>query len=497
MEDDDFDSFLAEVTASSSTSVSQTTPNSASPSSSLSLSANVTTPNAQSLQSLEDEFSELFSSSNSPPTTPKSAATAVVVIAEAGNDLSTTTKEANSSSKDESGEFLNWLSEPSSAAKDPSNARSSEPSVAPSASSTTISAASLEAEHGQTQIGGVGVGGAKAVSVSVAVDLFLAEVYGSNQPATPPSSPLNKVGSKSLGATLLPSLPLPPPSSSSSSSPQPLPQPSSAERTLRFEERITALVSSSFPDVVALRRLLLTEGPIPPQLRGPIWSLLLTGSVSEDQEVAFYQSTGLELSNHARLAADCEAVVSRSQKMGGIRDEGCGGSSLGMGDSSSSSSSSSSAPSPSMSPLLHHSDRLQRDLVDILVLFCVRREIDYHPMFAHLLAPLIATDHPVPRLIASSLFHSLASRCVVCLFRLPCLPCSLFYSSLVCSILVKIKCNKLYLFFASEFAIYSLSLSLSFSLSLFLSLTLFLSLSLSLSLSFSLSLVQLCPPDIP
>eukprot|EP01036_Dinobryon_divergens_P003703 gene3703-4905_t len=59
-------------------------------------------------------------------------------------------------------------------------------------------------------------------------------------------------------------------------------------------------------------------GFIPSSLRGQIWSLLLTGSCTEDQEAEFWRANGKELEDHDALVADCDAIVDNTLSLGSL-----------------------------------------------------------------------------------------------------------------------------------------------------------------------------------
>lgn len=144
-----------------------------------------------------------------------------------------------------------------------------------------------------------------------------------------------------------------------------------------LEKDIAEIVHSSFPDVSQLKDVLLQAGYIPSNLRGPVWSLLLTGSCTEDHEAVLYRPNVAEVTDGERIASDCQAIVS-------INFPGTSGSASSM----------------------------ERDLFDILALYCVRRQVEYNHLFCNMLVPMLATNQPMSRAFASSCFYSLVSEFV-------------------------------------------------------------------------------------
>lgn len=151
-----------------------------------------------------------------------------------------------------------------------------------------------------------------------------------------------------------------------------------SQKSSKYESELLRLITSSFPDVTKLQSLIASNGYIPRELRGQIWCLLLSGTCAEDQEADFWQSTGLELPNHADVRSDSEAIIEKCRKQG-------------------------------LSLSASAFDQIKKDLVDILVLYCVRRTIPYKSLYCDLLAPMIVTSKPLSRTVASSCFYSLCS----------------------------------------------------------------------------------------
>ena len=149
------------------------------------------------------------------------------------------------------------------------------------------------------------------------------------------------------------------------------------EQSREYEADLLDLIRSPFPRTDELREALRSGGYIPPSLRGKIWSLMLTGTVQEDHEVAFFQPKGAELpeADLRALASDCDAVLKRHP---GLASAG---------------------------------GQTRNDLYDLAVLYCSRRRIPYHPLYTQLLAPMLClpSNDALSRAQASSCFQALAT----------------------------------------------------------------------------------------
>jgi hypothetical protein len=167
-------------------------------------------------------------------------------------------------------------------------------------------------------------------------------------------------------------------------------QPKKSSEQVKYENEILKVVNSSFPDVDALRSMVSARGFVPGALRGQVWSLLLHGACSEDHEVEFWQSNGGELENYAAIVRDCEAWLELALSRGYL-----------------------SAPGAA------------RDLVDVVVLYCVRRNIPYRSIYCDVLASMVLCVNPISRALASSCFYHLCSEMLRPAADLPvCLQCA-------------------------------------------------------------------------
>lgn len=158
-----------------------------------------------------------------------------------------------------------------------------------------------------------------------------------------------------------------------------------------IEREIGDILRSSFPDISNLKRLIASAGYVPTGLRGQVWSLLLTGSCTEDQEAEFWRSSGMELVNHAELEADCCILVDKFLSppviTATVADE---------------------VPKTVLEGTVD-ADQTKSDMRDLLVLYCVRRGTRYHSALCYLLIPLLLAPTPIPRSLASSCYYSLCA----------------------------------------------------------------------------------------
>ena len=152
-------------------------------------------------------------------------------------------------------------------------------------------------------------------------------------------------------------------------------------RATDIHDEIVDAVQSSFPDVSQIRNLIHRAGYIPAEVRGLVWCLLLTGSTTEDHEADYYHPSGAELPDASRLNADVDALMTYIASCDGA-------SSIDI-------------------------VQCRQDVHDILVLYCVRRQAVYQPVYCSLLAPMIAVSQgAMSRSLASSCFYSLATEFV-------------------------------------------------------------------------------------
>jgi hypothetical protein len=152
-----------------------------------------------------------------------------------------------------------------------------------------------------------------------------------------------------------------------------------SSRKLKYESDLLKHIGSGFPDSTKLQDLVLDAGYVPGDLRYQVWSILINGSYSDDQEAEFWRSTGKELPNYADIVLDCDAVLTTRTKVG----------------------------TPAYAPDL---GKLRADMVDIIVLYCVRRNVVYKSMFSEIVAFLVCNSNCIAsKTLSSSCFYSICS----------------------------------------------------------------------------------------
>jgi hypothetical protein len=145
---------------------------------------------------------------------------------------------------------------------------------------------------------------------------------------------------------------------------------------MSLEERVTEIVRSSFPDIQQLKKIICEAGYVPSALRAQVWALVLSESCVEDEEARHYSAEGVDFEGHHALVSDCAAVMAAAEAQLG-------------------------------SPAQVEGTR--RDMQDILVLYCQRRNIAYSAVLCRLLSPLLAVPDRASRTLASSCFYTVAS----------------------------------------------------------------------------------------
>lgn len=146
------------------------------------------------------------------------------------------------------------------------------------------------------------------------------------------------------------------------------------EPSLEVQSDINAILQSSFPDLQKLRKLLMEARYIPTDKRCHIWNTLLTGSSIEDLEAKYYhfKMEDAQSKNFSNLLDDVESVMKRTKGLAA-----------------------------------NEIDALKHDLTDIISLFCLRKDVDYNPLFLQLLAPLaIESKSHFPKTVISSSFYN-------------------------------------------------------------------------------------------
>lgn len=151
----------------------------------------------------------------------------------------------------------------------------------------------------------------------------------------------------------------------------------------KYEAELRAESSSGFPDISKLRNMVLRGGYLPHLSRGHVWCILLTGGPCvDDQEAEFWKPHGgndENIVNKSQLEVDCQTALSRLENT-------------------------------TYAPL--DAEQSKEDLHDILLLYCMRRNISYSSLMCDLLSPLLLLSPPLTplsRALASACFYSLYS----------------------------------------------------------------------------------------
>lgn len=146
---------------------------------------------------------------------------------------------------------------------------------------------------------------------------------------------------------------------------------------MELENRCEEIVHSIFPDLQLLKKTCLEYGAIPSKYRGEIWSLFLCGSVLRDEESFDHINEQINYREIHQISSQILKIWYHH----GSRFE----------------------PSP------HFLDELS----DILALYCKRMNLQFHPetdiYLCNILLPLLSTNQPFSRSLASSCFYSLCT----------------------------------------------------------------------------------------
>jgi hypothetical protein len=137
---------------------------------------------------------------------------------------------------------------------------------------------------------------------------------------------------------------------------------------------ITKLTSSSLANVTQLKQLLQYLGRVPIEMRGRVWSILVAGSCTEDFEAKHFRSSKGDIgaAYERTMTEDIATVLTKCEGLTATDTKRC-----------------------------------EKDLRDLLVLYCLRHDTEYHSILCHILAPLVVSHMPTPRAIAYSCFYSL------------------------------------------------------------------------------------------
>ena len=182
-----------------------------------------------------------------------------------------------------------------------------------------------------------------------------------------------------------------------------------------YEQELRTMTYASLPDISRLRALVFRAGYIPPQLRAQVWCLLLRGSCQEDDEASNYFPSGEEqLDGKETLETDCEALVNEAV----ARAPSLTPSATEHGsDSANKGSAGGSAGGSGVAGVLAHLDgrraaELKGQLRDVLMLYCMRRSVEYNSVLCKLLCPLLLCSQPCSKGMAASSLNALASEFV-------------------------------------------------------------------------------------
>lgn len=140
-----------------------------------------------------------------------------------------------------------------------------------------------------------------------------------------------------------------------------------------FITELNEIIGSSFPDVAQLKQVIFNHGYVPNSLRAQVWTLILSGNCSEDDEMRqFNSSAASDLANKKTMLLDCKDF-SKSLSSKSKQEQAC------------------------------------RDMSDVLQLYCQRRNLTYQPIYGMLLSPLMAVSDPASKALSSSCFYGLTS----------------------------------------------------------------------------------------
>eukprot|EP01038_Epipyxis_sp_PR26KG_P007641 gene7641-10401_t len=195
------------------------------------------------------------------------------------------------------------------------------------------------------------------------IDNFFDEVFGDNKTLPEENNKTNEINAHSSSILMNNSVS----------------QDAAEISTLQMIEKI---VKSSFPDISQLKLLLLKCGYIPSSYRCQIWSLLLTGSFEIDEEANSFKASSLNNSNNSEksinqteLINDCQTLVNSLSYRNQL-----------------------------------NIDQIVSDMNDVLVLYFLRRNLDYSSLLTKLIAPLMtSTTKRAQKGVISASFYSLVT----------------------------------------------------------------------------------------
>jgi hypothetical protein len=144
-----------------------------------------------------------------------------------------------------------------------------------------------------------------------------------------------------------------------------------------YEHTLLEIITSSFPDVMSLKQTIFEHGYVPIALRAQVWTLILSGNNSDDEEARHFNSSTstTDVVNKKAMQSDCAALIGNL----------------------------------SNSLQWRSGEEMNRDMQDLLSLYCLRRNLAYSSVLGQLMSPLLLTTHTPSRTMASSCFYSLVS----------------------------------------------------------------------------------------
>ena len=112
--------------------------------------------------------------------------------------------------------------------------------------------------------------------------------------------------------------------------------------SILYENKLNEIIHSSFPDVNMMKQIIFEHGYVPVSLRAYVWSLILSGTCGEDDEArTFSAANAADIPHKKALLSECNALVRNLPNKQQLRDPEC----------------------------------MSRDMSDILVLYCLRRNL--------------------------------------------------------------------------------------------------------------------------
>lgn len=147
------------------------------------------------------------------------------------------------------------------------------------------------------------------------------------------------------------------------------------QNSVEYELEMDKILSSPFPDVGRLRELIDKYGFIHHHQRIATLLLLLTGSCHVDEEADRFSVSASEREFHRDLVTDTQSLIASCFPPNRISS----------------------------------SSNIQNDLIDVVILYCQRRSIDYTNTFSRLLVSIFGDGEQQSKSLVSSCFYALMS----------------------------------------------------------------------------------------